>query len=89
MRSKLRGMANVLVGIVDCDSPEEEEALNKGGDPLRTLCQKEVESFDQFLRQWGSEQTPGSIGNDYAEGLAQWERQVVEGFLYQKIMGRF
>jgi hypothetical protein len=73
-------MARIAVELSDFESPEEQEALGKGGDPLRALCQKEVESFDQFLRGWGG---------DYADGLVKWERAVVEGFLYQKALGRF
>jgi len=82
-------MASIVVGIVDCDSLEEEETLNKGGDPLRALCREEVGSFDQFLRRWGAEQPEGSLSHDYADGLAPWERDVIAGFLYQKAMGRF
>ena len=79
-------MANIVVKLSDSSSPEEVEALGKGGDPLRALCQKEVESFDQFLRRWGSESPEG---RDYVDGLARFERAVVEGFLYQKLLGRF
>ena len=79
-------MAKIVVELSDLSDPEEAASLGKGGDPLRALCQKEVESFDQFLRQWGSE---APEGRDYVDGLVRWERSVVEGFLYQKLMGRF
>lgn len=78
-------MAQISVKLED-PSREEYDALDKGGDPLRTLCRKEVESFDQYLRQWGSESPEG---RDYADGLVRWERNVVEGYLYQKLLGRF
>ena len=79
-------MAKIVVGMVDFEPPEEEETLSKGGDPLRSLCRKEVESFDAFLRNWAAEDP---AGGEYQEGLAKWELRVIEGFLYQKIMGRF
>lgn len=79
-------MPNIAVGMVDFDSPEEEEILSKGGDPLRDLCRNEVESFDAFLKDWA---TKDPAGDFYSEGLALWERRVVEGFLYQKLMNRF
>ena len=79
-------MARIVVDI-DC-SPDEKELLS-GGDHLKDLCQKEVESFDQYLRQWGSAQPEGTMARDYADGLAQWEKQAVAGYLYQKAMGRF
>lgn len=77
-------MANITVHL-DC-TPEEKTTLAKGGDPLRALCRKEVESFDRFLQEWGADQLEGA---DYAQGLAKWERSVVEGFLYQKLLERF
>lgn len=50
----------------------------KGGESLRSLCQKEVDCFDRYLRAFGQE---------YSDGLAEWERKVVEGYLYQKLRG--
>jgi hypothetical protein len=78
-------MARISVKLDD-SSAEELDLLNKGGDLLRALCQKEVESFDQYLRRWGSE---SSEGRDYSDGLVRWEKAVVEGYLYQKLLGRF
>jgi hypothetical protein len=49
-----------------------------GGEPLRDLCRQEVENFDRHLRQYGSE---------YRDGLARFERLVLEGYLYQKLRG--
>jgi hypothetical protein len=81
-------MRNITVTVTDVD-PIQQEALGKGGEPLRTLCQKEAESFDAFLRQWGESQPPDSIERDYASGLAPWEKTVIAGYIYQKILGRF
>jgi len=60
-------------------TPEELEALTKGGELLRCLCGKEVDLFDAYLRNYGRE---------YAEGLAKFERLAIEGYLYQKVRGR-
>jgi len=81
-------MANIVVDISDCSS-DEKESLTNGGGPLLDLCQKEVDSFDQYLKQWGSSYPEGSMERDFADGLAQWERTVVAGYLYQKALGRF
>ena len=46
--------------------------------PLRSLCQKEVERFEAYLKKsdtW------------FAEGLAPIEKRVVEGYVYQKLRG--
>jgi len=45
--------------------------------PLRALCRKEVERFEQVIREHP----------DYQDGLVLIERRVVEGYLYQKIRG--
>ena len=64
---------------VELEGPEEEkEALRKGGDLLRSLCRKEVDRFDEYLKRYGHE---------YTAGLAKFERFVVEGYLYQSIRG--
>ena len=55
------------------------EIVAKGGPPLRDLCQREVASFDAYLRQHGKE---------YSEGLSRFERLAVEGYIYQKLRGR-
>ena len=81
-------MAKIVVDISDC-SPDEKETLHKGGEVLRDLCQKEADSFDSFLKQWGTAQPKGSIERDYMHGLAPWERSVVAGYLYQKALERF
>ena len=70
------GMATLKLVIEASDA--ERELLAKGGDPLRDLCRKEVDAFDEYLRNYGG---------DYGQGLARFERFAVEGFLYQKIRG--
>ena len=45
--------------------------------PLRTLCRKEVQRFDENARQHPA----------YRDGLTQIERLAVEGYLYQKLRG--
>jgi hypothetical protein len=67
-----------MIEIVIKGTAEELEALCNGGGPLRSLCQKEVEIFDQYLR---------SYGRGYEDGLARFERYAIEGYLYQKIRG--
>jgi hypothetical protein len=67
------------------EETEIEEAL-KGGNLLRYLCQKEVESFDVYLKQFSREHS--NIGKDYESGLARFERDAIEGYLYQKLRGR-
>jgi hypothetical protein len=57
---------------------EETSALSNGGEPLRALCRKEVERFNQYLRLYGRE---------YVEGLAHFEAIAIEGYLYQKLKG--
>lgn len=69
-------MADFKLEIVD---PEVAEDAAKGGKPLRDLCRIEAENFDRYLRNCGHP--------EYAQGLAQWERFVIEGYLYQKIRG--
>jgi hypothetical protein len=46
-------------------------------DPLRSLCQKEVEHFEQAVTQHP----------DYADGLVKIERLAVMGYLVQKLLG--
>ena len=82
-------MPKIIAKIDGCESQAEEEALRNGGDPLRTLCRKEVESFSAWLHGWAASLPEGAPGSEYQEGLAKWERRVVEGYLYQKIKGHF
>lgn len=67
------GMIRVVI-----DDPAVAAKLKSGGDDLKDLCRKEVERFHQYLQKFGG---------DYAEGLTNWEKSVVEGYLYQKIRG--
>ena len=60
------------------DDPQLAEQVRDGGPSLRSLCQKEVDAFDAYLRRYGAE---------YAEGLAKFERLAIEGYIYQKIRG--
>jgi hypothetical protein len=54
-------------------------AAEKGeGEPLRSLCRKEVERFEAYLKRsdaW------------FVEGLAPIERLAIEGYIYQKLRG--
>jgi hypothetical protein len=50
----------------------------KGGEPLRVLCREEVDIFEAYLR----------TQEGYTDGLANFERLAIEGYLYQKIRGR-
>jgi len=45
--------------------------------PLRALCGKELQRFEDKIREHP----------DYRDGLVQIERFAVEGYLYQKIRG--
>ena len=60
--------------------PETAKAVAEGGAPLRSLCQKEVSKFEDYLREYGGE---------YGEGLARFERLAIEGYIYQKVRGHF
>ena len=68
-------MSRITIKITD---DELAQTVAAGGEPLRALCRQEVENFDQYLRRYGSE---------YQDGLAKFERLVLEGYLYQKIRG--
>lgn len=67
-----------LVPDLSQATKDEVSALDKGGEPLRDLCRKEVDRFNDYLQVYGGE---------YAEGLARFERFVIEGYLYQKLRG--
>jgi hypothetical protein len=54
------------------------KTIFKGGTPLRDLCQKEVDLFEDYLR----------TQEGYTDGLAKFLRLAIEGYLYQKIRGR-
>ena len=60
------------------EDPELATAAVNGGEPLRILCRKEVDNFDRYLREYGHE---------YKDGLAKFERSMLEGYLYQKLRG--
>jgi len=72
-------------------SPEElqeavEAAERDNSSLLRGLCQKEIDRFDQYLSNFGSQAT-NDVDRDWVYGLSRWERRVLEGYLYQKIRG--
>lgn len=67
-----------LVPDISQATKEEVSALSNGGEPLRVLCRKEIESFSAYLMEYGG---------DYAEGLARFEQFAIEGYLYQKLRG--
>lgn len=50
------------------------------GDPvqLRSLCQKEVQLFEDYVRRSDPQ---------FRDGLARFERLAIEGYLYQKVKG--
>ncbi len=48
-------------------------------DLLRGLCIEEVDEFDRYMR----ENEP-----NWKDGLAEWEKQAIRTYLYQKIRGR-
>jgi hypothetical protein len=52
--------------------------LSGGPNELRSLCRKEVDRFDEYLRRTDPQ---------FRDGLARWERLAVEGYLYQKVKG--
>lgn len=45
---------------------------------LRSLCQKEVNLFDSYLRRTDPQ---------FRDGLSRFERLAVEGYIYQKARG--
>jgi hypothetical protein len=45
---------------------------------LRSLCQKEVETFEQYVR---------SVDGQFRDGLSRFERLAISGYLYQKVRG--
>jgi hypothetical protein len=70
---------------IELELPFSEEALRTAleyadrgkAEPLRSLCQKEVERFERAVSQHPS----------YKDGLVVIERRAVEGYLYQKLRG--
>ena len=71
-------MAKIIVDLSVTEPNEDLEPARNGGQVLRDLCRKEVDSFDEYLKNYGG---------DYTTGLAHFERMAIEGFLYQKIRG--
>ena len=59
------------------EDPDVKAEVANGGNPLRALCRKEVDDFENVMRQHP----------DYRDGLARFERFAIEGYLYQKIRG--
>ncbi len=59
----------------------ESPLLVEGGEALRIHCRQEVQRFHEYLQKCGV--------LDYAQGLSDWEKLAIEGYLYQKSKGRF
>jgi hypothetical protein len=55
---------------------DKEKPLDKSY--LRSLCQKEVNRFDTYLR---------AVDPQFRDGLSKFERVAIEGYLYQKSKG--
>jgi hypothetical protein len=47
---------------------------------LRSLCQKEVSHFEQYVQ---------SVDPQFRGGLSKFERLAIEGYIYQKVRGHF
>lgn len=65
------------------DDPEIQKLAGEGGPPLRDLCRKEADLFDEYLRTSGAE-----VDALWADGLASWEHKAIVGYIYQKLRGR-
>lgn len=52
--------------------PSHQEIVAKGGVPLKNLCQKEAQSFSDWLR---------ANEPNFSEGLAEWERHIIAVYL--------
>ena len=63
------------------------EKVAKGGQPLLDLCLEEAESFSTFLHEYAVE-SKDRDASMYADGLADWEKKAIAGYLYQKTLGR-
>jgi len=72
-------------------TPETDEAraaIDNGGEPLLSLCLKEADAFSAFLERWSRESTEKGA-DAYRDGLTDWEKKAVAGYIYQKSRGRF
>lgn len=65
---------------LEITDPKVASSVANGGEPLRNLCREEVENFDRFLRSQDDAQ--------WRDGLIEYEKRVLEGYLYQKARGR-
>lgn len=75
-------MAHLVIEARPSEGESEEEAqalLEKGGDPLLTLCRKYADAFDAKMR--------ASDDPVLSQGLAKWEAEACEKFLYQLARG--
>lgn len=73
---------NAVIKIPVSSEDELEAALaaaDKGeSGPLRSLCQKEVERFDSYLKR---------SDPSFHEGLVRIEKLAIEGYIYQQLRG--
>ena len=59
-------------------APNYQEVVDNGGEQLRTLYQEEVNRFSQWL---------AANEPNFADGLASWEKQAIQVYLYKKSRG--
>lgn len=56
----------------------DQDQLGKGPSYLRSLCQKEVSRFEEYVR---------TEDPQFKDGLSRFEKLAIEGYLYQKARG--
>ena len=70
---------------VDCclsgTSLKDKPFVQEGTTALKKVCEAEAELFHKYLCSCGEK--------EYENGLADWEKSVVAGYLYQKLKNRF
>ena len=55
------------------------EASGQGNkEPLKVLCQKEVDRFEQYIQRFDPQ---------FSDGLVRIEKMAITGYLYQKLRG--
>ena len=63
------------------EDPKVRQEVDEADASLRLLCRKEADAFDRVLRE-----SHVAVNQD---GLAKWERLVLEQFLFLKYRGKF
>jgi hypothetical protein len=66
--------SNFVLTIENTDA----DPLVKSPGYLRSLCQKEVSRFEEYVR---------AEDPQFADGLSRFEKLAIEGYLYQKARG--